>query len=240
MIRYLTLATTVMADAMQFSEPDFLNAIEGAKPVMVMFHAPWCGHCKHLMPVYDELDEKIGGNCTVAKIDATEEQQLASSMEVQGYPTIMLIADRKVYEYQGGRTSEELEAFCTDYAASGEGKKLPQDKSHLDNLLDFVKAYSLKIDAVSRFDELLLPTVFAVGCLFGAIFVCVTLSVTKFLFPRKKHGKKEKRDKKARDACETGSPVEESVEKVSYCTCPPVEEEKIEKTEKTEETKKNE
>merc|ERR1711871_1244742 len=55
---------------------------------MVAFTAPWCGHCKNLMPHWEKASGELKGKVHVGQVDATANQGLASQYGVQGYPTI--------------------------------------------------------------------------------------------------------------------------------------------------------
>ncbi|XP_022258143.1 thioredoxin domain-containing protein 5 homolog [Limulus polyphemus] len=64
----------------------------GTKPHFVQFFAPWCGHCKRLAPIWDELAEKYNidsdkQEVVIAKVDCTEETALCADQGVTGYPT---------------------------------------------------------------------------------------------------------------------------------------------------------
>jgi protein disulfide-isomerase-like protein len=76
---------------------------------MVEFYAPWCGHCKALEPEWNAASAALKGKVKFAKVDATENEQLARKSGVSGYPTIKYFgygsksspSDAKPYE--GGR-----------------------------------------------------------------------------------------------------------------------------------------
>lgn len=80
--------------------------------VVVEFYAPWCGHCKSLVPEYDKAAKILSGVVKLVAVDATNEkaQPLAGKYGVQGFPTIKVFgADKKTpTEYQGGRTSDAI------------------------------------------------------------------------------------------------------------------------------------
>ncbi|CAF0990367.1 unnamed protein product [Rotaria sp. Silwood1] len=83
------------------------------KTVLVTFIAPWCGHCKQLTPIYEQLGEKYKDNVDVviAKMDATANE--LEDIKIQSFPTIKLFPkdSDEVIDYQGERTLEALAKF---------------------------------------------------------------------------------------------------------------------------------
>ena len=77
------------------------DTVKGSKPWFIKFFAPWCGHCKHLAPTWQELYEKHGQDINVAEVDCTNEkaQLLCEEFKIRGYPTLKLLKDAKVYSY---------------------------------------------------------------------------------------------------------------------------------------------
>lgn len=81
---------------------------------LIEFYAPWCGHCKRLAPIWDELAtaQKKEGLFGVAKVDCTIERDLASTHGIRGFPTIKLFKDGQfVADYRDARTIEAFTAF---------------------------------------------------------------------------------------------------------------------------------
>ena len=72
------------------TSPDTWNYL-GDKPAIVDFYADWCGPCKSLSPILEELAEDYDGKIYVYKINVDEQQELASVFGVQSIPTLLFI-----------------------------------------------------------------------------------------------------------------------------------------------------
>lgn len=69
---------------------------------LVKFYAPWCGHCKRLAPILDEVADEVEG-VTIGKVDATIETALRDRYSVKGYPTLLVMQHGKTWEHRGQR-----------------------------------------------------------------------------------------------------------------------------------------
>ncbi|KAL4510743.1 hypothetical protein ABPG72_004897 [Tetrahymena utriculariae] len=81
-----------------------------------MFYAPWCGHCKKLIPTYDEFAEKTA-DVNVVAVDCTSSRAICDQLDIKGYPTLLFFTtDNKQIKYNKSRTLESLQSFVsTDY-----------------------------------------------------------------------------------------------------------------------------
>lgn len=68
----------------------FKEIIQSEKPVLVDFFATWCGPCKMMTPILKQLKDEVGDAVTIIKIDVDKEPQAASSLGIQGVPTLMI------------------------------------------------------------------------------------------------------------------------------------------------------
>ncbi|CAG9821603.1 unnamed protein product [Phaedon cochleariae] len=105
-------------------------ALDADKDVLVEFYAPWCGHCKQLVPIYDKVGEHFADNAevVVAKMDATVNE--LEHTKVTSFPTIKLYkrGDNQAVEYNGPRTFEGLTKFVESGGADGAGVEVPEEE----------------------------------------------------------------------------------------------------------------
>lgn len=87
----------------------FQSLIKGEKPVLVDFFATWCGPCKMLSPILQEVKASLGNRITILKIDIDKNQELISKPQfrVRGVPTLMLFQKGKVLWRQSGVVSKD-------------------------------------------------------------------------------------------------------------------------------------
>lgn len=79
---------------------------------LIKFYAPWCGHCKKLEPIYEQIAEKLKGDVNVGRVDVTANRDLGTRFDIKGFPTLILFSKGKLYPYKGRRTIEDISDFC--------------------------------------------------------------------------------------------------------------------------------
>jgi len=101
-------ASSVQANVVELTDSDFDSELEGMDTALVMFYAPWCGHCKKMKPEFDRASKDLLANdppVTLAKIDCTEAgKDTCNRFEVRGYPTVKIFRGGEVsQDYNGPR-----------------------------------------------------------------------------------------------------------------------------------------
>jgi thioredoxin 1 len=78
------------------------DIIKGSKPVLVDFTATWCGPCKMMAPILDDLHQMLGDSLRILKIDVDKNPAVSQSFNVSGVPTLILFKDGKTLWRQSG------------------------------------------------------------------------------------------------------------------------------------------
>jgi protein disulfide-isomerase A1 len=142
------LIYTTNASVVQLTESNFNEALQDAEYLLVKFYAPWCGHCKKLAPEYEKLSDAME-EMVVAKVDATEDKQLAAKYGVTGYPTLKFFVNGTEEAYDGGRTFKTMEPWAR--MAMEPWAKTIETKDELDAFINNIKVGSAAV--VSSRDE---------------------------------------------------------------------------------------
>jgi thioredoxin 1 len=94
----------------------FSDLIKSEKPTLVDFFAEWCGPCKTMKPILEDLKSKVGENSSIIKIDVDKNPHVASAYQIQGVPTLILFKNGEVVWRQSGVVmANKLEQIIKQY-----------------------------------------------------------------------------------------------------------------------------
>ena len=114
-------AAPQMGKVRQVNTAEFEEAIQDCStPIILDVFAVWCGPCQLMAPQLEIVAEKLGDKVRVLKIDADDEPVVASTLRVQGLPTVMFISDMSVVmRAEGALMADELEALADHHLFGG-------------------------------------------------------------------------------------------------------------------------
>ena len=111
-----------MSNVPYVNEAEFqAEVLDSSLPVLVDFTASWCGPCKAMSPVLEQVKKQLGDKATIVKIDVDQNQNFAASMGVSGVPTFVIFQNgkekwRHVGMIPGGQLQSTLETFAQENA----------------------------------------------------------------------------------------------------------------------------
>ena len=91
----------------EINAEEYSEIVNSSNPVVIDFHATWCGPCKVLSPILEELDDEIEG-VEVVKLDVDQHPQIAGQNQVMGVPTVVILKDGEVKDRFVGVQPKEV------------------------------------------------------------------------------------------------------------------------------------
>jgi len=122
-------------DVVHLETPSHLNKLLKTEkgPVLAMFYAPWCGHCKRLKPEYQTVAKEVKGSAVLAAMDVNrpENSPVSRKYNITGFPTLLYFeGGQLLFPYPGGNSKDELKKFLSNPQAEAEEK--PKEKAWSD------------------------------------------------------------------------------------------------------------
>lgn len=99
------------ANTVEFTDANFeAQVLQSAKPVLVDFWAPWCGPCRQIAPLIDQLAAEYAGQVVVGKVNVDDSPNVAGQFGVQSIPTLMVFKGGEVLDrFVGGQPKSKLQ-----------------------------------------------------------------------------------------------------------------------------------
>eukprot|EP00462_Mataza_sp_D1_P025950 CAMPEP_0175127536 /NCGR_PEP_ID=MMETSP0087-20121206/4436_1 /TAXON_ID=136419 /ORGANISM="Unknown Unknown, Strain D1" /LENGTH=462 /DNA_ID=CAMNT_0016409515 /DNA_START=59 /DNA_END=1447 /DNA_ORIENTATION=- len=110
-------------DVVQLTDANFEEqVIQPKKPFFVEFYAPWCGHCRRLLPTWTKLAQELKGKIKIGMIDCQDHELVKMKYNIMGYPTLILFHRGRQSEFRGPRSLAALKSFLkAHHAVGGDG-----------------------------------------------------------------------------------------------------------------------
>ena len=111
----------------------------GKKPVLVDFYSTWCGPCKMLEPILEELSKEYGDEIDIYKLNTEEEMETAAAFGIMSVPTLLFIPMNDKPSMNPGAPSKEMLKELINQKLLGKTNELVQQVSKFQSMMDTIK-----------------------------------------------------------------------------------------------------
>lgn len=95
---------------------EFTDIVKDSKPTLIDFFATWCGPCKMMHPILEQLKEQMGDSVKILTVDVDKNQELAAQYRIQSVPTLMIFKEGEMkWRASGVHTAADLEAKLKEF-----------------------------------------------------------------------------------------------------------------------------
>ena len=123
----------------EINAEEYSEIVKSSNPVVIDFHATWCGPCKVLSPILEELDDEIEG-VEFVKLDVDQHPQIAGQNQVMGVPTVVILKDGEVCCKKLHLDFDEVyQRTNTSYKPTAEGLSDYKSASSVERIEAFLK-----------------------------------------------------------------------------------------------------
>ena len=95
-----------MSNTIELNKENFTETVGSNKPVLVDYWADWCGPCKMVAPILEEVASDMSEKLTVGKVDVDANQELAAQLNIMSIPTLILFKDGEIVDQAIGALSK--------------------------------------------------------------------------------------------------------------------------------------
>lgn len=153
---------------------------EGALPLMVNIHAPWCNHCKRFLPNWEIFTDKAQHLIRAGTLDATEHKYVAERFGVSGYPSVVLINGDDLYTYNGNRKVEDLLYFAEGGYLEEDVREIKPPMNFWTSMLEDNAQNVREIILITNRKPLVAVSIFVCGSFVGAMLSAVVLVLSGY------------------------------------------------------------